>query len=129
METFNQLYSLGHAYFGASDAIGRQNIIDLSIGLTWKAAPQLSVIVGGHTFRVDRTEDAIYNAGGGGGRPGGSYLSSQVGREIDVTARWNASRHVVFGGGYGHFFAGDAINQRGPADDIDFGYVETTFTF
>ena len=32
-ETFNQLFPLGHAYFGYIDVIGRQNIIDLHPGV------------------------------------------------------------------------------------------------
>ena len=31
--TFDQLFPLGHAYLGAIDAVGRQNIVDLSTGI------------------------------------------------------------------------------------------------
>ena len=34
--TFNQLFPLGHAYFGHIDTIARQNIVDLSTGVTVK---------------------------------------------------------------------------------------------
>lgn len=129
VETFNALYPLGHAYFGALDMIGRQNILDTSVGATWRAHPKVIVNLGWHLFRADSTADAIYNAGGGVVRPGGSYRSASIGHEFNLTARWNAGRHVVFDAGYGRFFAGRAIEQSGPARDIDFWYVETTCTF
>ena len=40
VETFNQLFPLGHAYFGYIDLIGRQNALDLHFDL--KVAPRLS---------------------------------------------------------------------------------------
>ena len=44
LETFNQLFPLGHAYFGYIDVIGRQNIIDVSPTVSTKVA-------GGATLR------------------------------------------------------------------------------
>lgn len=129
VQTFNQLYPLGHAYFGATDMIGRQNIVDLSAGATWKPLPKLALTFGAHSFSADSTKDAIYNAGGGVVRAGGTYHSTAIGTETDLTAAWNFSRHIAFDAGYGHFFAGEAIRQSGPAQDIDFAYVGTTFTF
>lgn len=129
VQTFNQLYPLGHAYFGALDMIGRQNIVDVSAGATWKALPKLSVTFGAHAFRADSADDAIYNAGGGVVRAGGTYRSSEIGTEADLTMMWNVTRHVSIDAGYGHFFTGDAISESGPSTDTDFVYVGTTFTF
>jgi hypothetical protein len=129
VQTFNQLYPLGHAFFGAIDMIGRQNIIDVSAGATWKPVPKLSVTVGGHSFQADSTKDAIYNAGGGVVRGGGTYQSPQIGEEIDLTANWGVARHVAIEAGYGHLFPGEAIRQSGPSAGIDFVYCGTTFTF
>lgn len=127
--TFNQLFPLGHAYFGITDVIGRQNIIDLSAGASWKPTPALTLNTAWHHFRADETADAIYNPGGGVVRPGGSYTAASIGDEFDLTGRWSFSRHWVFEAGFGHFFAGKAIAQSGPAGDIDFVYVSTTATF
>jgi hypothetical protein len=126
--TFNQLYPLGHAYFGIADVIGRQNIVDTSIGATWKAAPKLGVTFAAHSFWVDSTSDAIYNPGGGVVRAGGTFQSSDVGYETDVTAKYGLARHLTIDAGYGHFFAGDAIKESGPSENIDFFYLGATFT-
>jgi hypothetical protein len=127
--TFNQLYPLGHAYFGAMDVIGRQNIIDVSAGATWKAHPKVTLTLAGHSFSADSTDDAIYNAGGGVVRAGGTFQSSDIGFETNLLAQWNAARHVVVGAGLGRFFAGKAISQSGPSQDTNFWYLESTFTF
>lgn len=129
VQTFNQLYPLGHAYFGAIDMIGRQNIIDTSAGLTWKPRKTVTVALGLHSFRADSADDAIYNAGGGVVRAGGSYDSTDVGLETDLVVTWNAARHVTLSTGLGRLFAGDAIDESGPSEDIDFAYGEVTFTF
>ncbi len=128
VQTFTQLYPLGHAYFGALDMIGRQNIVDLSAGATWKPVPKCSLTLGVHSFSAESTHDAIYNAGGGVVRAGGTYRSSAIGTETDVTGNWQVARHLVLAAGYGHFFAGEAIRQSGPASGIDFLYLGTTLT-
>lgn len=129
VQTFNQLYPLGHAYFGMIDVIGRQNIIDVSVGATWKPQPKLTVSFGAHLFRADSTDDAIYNAGGGVVRAGGTFRSADIGTEADLTVAWAAARHLSLEVGYGHFFSGEAIRQSGPSTDTDFFYAGTTFTF
>ncbi|HVU23636.1 MAG TPA: alginate export family protein [Opitutus sp.] len=129
VQTFSQLYPLGHAYFGAIDMIGRQNIIDVSAGATWKPQPKLTLNFGAHSFTAASTGDAIYNAGGGVVRAGGAYRSSGIGVETDLTAAYALNRHIALDAGYGHFFAGSAIRHSGPSEDIDFLYAGTTFTF
>jgi hypothetical protein len=127
--TFNPLYPSAHPFLGIVDQIGRQNIVDLSAGATWKALPKLTLTLGLHEFWADSTHDAIYNTAGGVVRAGGTYRSSDIGSEIDLTAGWALSRHITLEAGYGHFLAGEAIKQSGPANDIDFVYAATTFTF
>jgi hypothetical protein len=129
VQTFNQLYPLGHLYFGYADMIGRQNIIDTSLGATWNVGNGVGLYLGNHSFWADSTDDAIYNAGGAVLRPGGSFDSSWIGFESDVVATWQASRHSHVEGGFAYFWAGDAIEESGPSDDIVFWYLQYTFTF
>ncbi len=129
VQTFDQLYPLGHAYLGLADFIGRQNIIDLSAGAEWKPRHDLKLALGNHAFWTDSQNDAIYNPGGGVLRPGGSFSSSSVGFESDVTAAWRLDRHLALLLGYSRFFAGDALEESGPSDDVDFAYLQITATF
>jgi hypothetical protein len=127
--TFNQLYPLGHAYLGLIDTVGRQNIIDPNVGVSVVPAEDWRLALAGHFFYADDTADALYNAGGGVYRAGGSYQSTQVGQEVDFTANYKFDRHLAGLFGYSHFFAGDAIEESGPSDDIDFVYLSLQYTF
>ncbi len=129
VETFNQLYPLGHAYFGIADVIGRQNTVDTSLGLTWKPQSKLTLNVAAHSFWTDSSQDAIYNAGGGVVRAGNAYSSSRIGWEADFSGRWQVGRHVAVDSGYAHFFPESAIKQSGPFEEIDFFYLGSVFTY
>lgn len=129
VNTFNQLYPLGHAYLGFIDVVGRQNIMDVSIGMSVKPADKLTLIVSGHFFTRDEDMDALYNAGGGVVRAGGAGTSDEVGSEIDILVKYALDSHTTIIAGYSHFFAGDFIEDTGPSDDIDFFYTGVQFTF
>jgi len=129
VETFNQLFPLGHAYLGYIDAIGRQNIIDFNLGLACSPFPKATLGITGHFFWRADTDDAVYNAGGTAVRAGGLGSSSEVGQEIDLTLKYKFDRHLVGLLGYSHFFAGDFIEESGSSDDIDFLYVQLEYTF
>ncbi len=127
--TFNQLFPLGHAYFGYIDAIGRQNIVDIHPGVSVKCGEKLTVRTEGHFFWRAEAADALYNAGGGVVRPGAPGTSKDVGSEIDVVASYRFNRNFDIEAGFSHFFAGKFIKQTGPDEDINFFYLQTQFYF
>jgi hypothetical protein len=133
--TFNQLFPLGHAYFGYIDVIGRQNIIDVHPGaeLTFmtekKYVKKLSLRGDYHMFWRAEEDDAVYNAAGAVLRPAGGSDDLYIGSEIDLLLNWQINRHWAAYVGYSHFFAGDFIEDTGPSEDIDFVYAAVQFTF
>ncbi len=129
VETFNQLFPLGHAYLGFIDIIGRQNIIDLSGGVTLFPVEKLVVKLTGHFYWRAEQNDALYNAGGGIVRASGVGLSREVGSEIDLLAKYPFTSHLTGVLGYSRFFAGNFIEQTGASQDIDFVYLIMQYTF
>ena len=129
VQTFNQLFPLGHAYFGYMDFIGRQNIIDLHSGLSFKPWEALTVKVDGHLFWRASTDDALYNAGGGVVRAGNLSNESEVGQEIDLTLIYAVDKHLTLQGGYSHFFPGSFIDDSGPGRQMDWFYFQATYRF
>jgi len=129
VETFHQLFPLGHAYFGFIDAIGRQNIVDTSLGGKWKLCQATNFSTAAHVFRLMDTSDALYNAGGGGAAPAGGFDSKEVGTELDFLADHSFDRHLQGYLGYSHLFAGDALDELGPGKDVDFAYLGAKYTF
>jgi hypothetical protein len=128
--TFNQLFPLGHAYFGYMDFVGRQNIIDVHPGASIKcASDKMTVKAEGHFFWLADSADALYNAGGGVVRRGFPGASDQVGSEVDFVVNYKFNRHLDMEAGYSHFFPGDFIRQTGPSEDADFVYVQTQIYF
>lgn len=129
VQTFSQLFPLGHAYLGFADVLGRQNIIDASTGIDFKVTPKLSGMLHYHSFWVADNSDALYNVGGGVSRAGGASTSSYVGSEVDLILNYVVNRHLKTQVGYARFFAGDLIEDSGPSDDIDFAYAQAIVFF
>ncbi|MHC4514759.1 MAG: alginate export family protein [Planctomycetota bacterium] len=129
VQTFNQLFPLGHAYLGYIDTIGRQNIIDVSAGVTVKPMDKVTMNVAWHQFWLVEDDDALYNAGGGVVRAGGSSSSTDVGGELDITVKCVIDRHLAALIGYSHFAASDVIEESGSDEDINFIYVQAQYTF
>ena len=129
VETFNQLFPLGHAYLGFMDFVGRQNIIDFSHGVAIHPAKRMTFTVSGHKFWRADVNDALYNAGGSVVRAGALGSSRDVGYEVDLTTQYKFNRYLVGLLGYSHFFSGDFIAESGSGKDMDFIYVQGVFTF
>ena len=135
LQTFNQLFPLGHAYFGYIDVMGRQNVIDVHPGIELTLATEkrnfkkLSLRTDYHLFWRYSDEDAIYGVGSGIQRAVGGSDATFVGSELDVLLTWQIDRHTSAYFGYSHFFAGDFIDESGPDEDIDFLYAAFTYTF
>ncbi len=127
-ETFNQLFPLGHAYFGFIDFVGRQNIIHVQSMALARPLPTTTLRLDLHYFWRASDEDALYNAAGGIQRPGAGTSSRDVGGEIDLTATRSFGRHLALTGGYSHFFAGNFIDETGKNQDVDFVYFQLQYT-
>lgn len=129
VNTFDQLYPLGHAYLGFIDVVGRQNILDANFGVSLKPLEKTTLIASVHFYSRDDEMDALYNAGGGVVRAGGAGTSSEVGSEIDLLLKHQLDTHTTILLGYSHFFAGEFVEDTGVSDDIDFFYTSVQFTF
>ncbi|RMD81370.1 MAG: hypothetical protein D6815_11990 [Candidatus Dadabacteria bacterium] len=128
VETFNQLYPLGHAYLGYIDLVGRQNIIDLRGTTVWPFFLRSKIKVDLHSFWRASTDDGLYNAGGKLLRAGSAGDSRHVGIELDMTVKRPVSPHTLVVLGYHHFFPGDFVEQSGRSRDVDFAYLSVQYT-
>ena len=138
VQTFNQLFPLGHAYLGYIDLVGRQNVIAPNLGVRFRPFKKLTIALNGLYFWRASTGDGLYNAGGGVVRSGSLPLaagqtglsgSREVGQELDLTFIYTFDRHTKVELGYSHFFPGDFIRETGPSNDVDFLYLQLQYTF
>ncbi|MGB7157535.1 MAG: alginate export family protein [Tepidisphaeraceae bacterium] len=128
-ERFDQLFPLGHAYFGYIDVVGRQNIIDLHGGATFTLRKDLTLRAAQHFFWRQDTNDALYNAAGAVQRADNGSDASYVGTELDLLLNWQIDRHWSAYSGVSHFWPGDFIDQTGPDEPITFFYAAVLFAF
>ncbi len=129
IHTYNQLYPTGHSFLGYIDYIGRQNIISTSGGLSVNPFRSLFVSLQQYFFWRDSDRDALYNKSGGVLRRGDTTTARYVGAETDLYATYSFDRHLLFYGGYSHFFPGDFIENTGPSKGSDFFYTAVQYTF
>ncbi|HEV8542399.1 MAG TPA: alginate export family protein [Verrucomicrobiae bacterium] len=143
-ETFENLFPTNHKFYGYMDMVSLQNIHDVRGIFQLKPHKQVSLALEGHGFWLADTHDNFYNVAGvpRGGvttTPGNGYginpgYSNFVGTELDAIAGYAVTRFAQLEAGYGHFFAGNYIQQSLSAPafgarDADFVYLQATLSF
>lgn len=129
-ETFNQLFPLGHKYFGYMDLVGRQNIQDLNFLATVRPRQKVELAAWWHIFHLEEARDSLYNAAGAAIRTDATGAAgTDVGQELDLTITWFVRPNADLQLGYCHFYAGDFIANTGPGNDADFYYTQFNVRF
>jgi hypothetical protein len=126
--TFNQLFPNGHAYFGGTDLIGRQNIEDLNFAGWINPTKWIITGVQYHILRLDAAKDALYNSAGAVLRsdPTGR-AGTNVGQVFTVYTNFHLSPHSDVLVQYSHLNAGDFIKRTGPGGSPDQLYLQYSF--
>lgn len=127
--TFNQLFPLGHAYYGFIDVLGRQNAMDISAGIQLKPLEQWQISLDAHMFQRANTADGIYDVTGALFRAGKAGSSAAIGTELDLVNRFQVDNHLGFEVGLCYFIPGAFIVESGTSQNITFGYVQSTYQF
>ncbi len=120
---FNDLFPLGHKYLGFIDAVRRQNIEAPNVLLTMKPHAKVDILCWYWHFMANQPGDVVPSIGG---TPPQSTTSSDLGDEIDLTAKYAFGPRSNVLLGYSHFWRGNKI--LAPAD-ADFTYVQWELNF
>jgi hypothetical protein len=129
-QTFNQLFPLGHAFFGWADQVARQNIQALSLLLSAKPHQQLVCKLNAFKFFLDEKRDALYNASGVPSRRDPTGLAGKnIGAEVDAEVTINLNIHASLVLGYTRFMPGDFIKNTGPAKTHNLFYLMAPLRF
>lgn len=122
IQTFDQLYPTNHGKYGIVDQVGRRNARNIRAGLWLSPKDELTLRAEGHSFWLASRYDALYGAGGGVVVPrvAGGALSTDIGREIDVTADWKPTKHYEMGVQFGRLFPGGFLQRNSPGFDRSF---------
>jgi hypothetical protein len=106
LETFNQLFPLGHRWLGILDMVGRQNIMAISPNASVKLDDRTTFIARWHQFKLDHIKDSLYNAGGA------PTLTDPTGRAgDDVGDEWDV------------ILTRDTTDELGIIDNVQVGFA------
>ena len=129
--TFDQLYPLGHAYYGYMDLFALQNLRNAEVTVEAALPRRTTLRVALQDFALAAPgTDAWYDVGGAVvHRADGAPASAHVGNELDVTLRLPAGP-VGLEIGYGRFFGGAYLRDADSSEDTaDFFYLQTLVGF
>jgi len=145
-KSFFNMAPTNHKWYGYMDTSAFSNLVDFYQQVILKPAEKVVVLIDGHLFWLADENDSWYAGSGPSnnevfGYAGGYNVTTDsiarttdgeafIGGELDLTAKYKASKHVAFSGTYSHFFGAagaDAIfteNNNG-----DWFYLQTVVTF
>jgi hypothetical protein len=143
--TFEQLYPTNHILFGYMDLFAWKNMVSYGGNFQMRPTKNSHFEIWGNVFRKQQTDDAWYRAaqnvyfGATGGNPagctgvGGTCTSASLGQEIDVIyTMFFKNNKVGWQVGYGHFFAGQFLEQWANSDSVagqDWAYTQVHVNF
>ena len=132
-ETFDNLFASNHRYYGQMDFFSLQNMRSLAFTFEKEMLEKGMLEVAFHTFWIDEPDDDfMYDSNLVPRRLAGALgADSSAGNELDITFRYPfLDGRVVALVGYGHYFAGDYIDDTGLQDDAaDFAFIQADIQF
>lgn len=129
LNTFNQLFPLGHAYYGYADQLGRQNAIGTKATLSAKPLPELTLALDNHLFWRASAQDDVYGVAGNVTRKANSGSDTYLGYEADLTATWKWDAHLQTQLGFSLFAPGSFYQQGGTSALQSFTYLQGQYSF
>jgi alginate export protein len=132
MGTFNQQYPSNHNAFGLTDLFGFQNIKEDRINLDLTPTKHLSLLIQQEWLQVSSTHDSVYNSGAAVAvkAPTGGFLSDDIGREFDASAKYVFLHdYMVLNAGVGHFSPGTLMQQNAHGAPLTIAYGSLTYRF
>lgn len=129
--TFDQQYPSNHNAFGLTDLFGFQNIKEERINLDLTASQHVSLLLQQEWLQVDSRYDNVYNGAAGVlvKAPTAGFLSGDIGREFDASAKWVIGSYLVMNAGVAHFSPGALMQENSHGPPLTFTYMSLTYRF
>jgi hypothetical protein len=132
--TFNQLYPLGHKYFGYMDIVGRQNILDPNVYLRLWFGRRMNVVLWYHNFHLASARAPLFNAAGVPTRADPTGTAGRyVGDELDIAITYALNPNADLQLGVSQFWSGPFVQRTAPnpaaAEGGNFLYSVFTLRF
>ncbi len=129
-ESYDPLFAFGHFYQGFADQFAFRNGRDVALYVKIAPCEGVTVHLDLHTFTLDEERDSWFNASGAQIRRDATGNSdAEIGREIDLHARWSATKAVKFWFGFALFQAGEFVEDTGSSPDMLWFFLQTVVDF
>jgi hypothetical protein len=132
MGTFDQQYPSNHNAFGLTDLFGYQNIKEERINLDLTPTKHLALLIQQDWLQVSSTNDNVYSGSAGTvvKAPPGGFLSDDIGREFDASAKYVFLHdYMVMNVGVGHFSPGTLMRENAHGAPLTIAYLSLTYRF
>jgi hypothetical protein len=127
--TYDQLYPANHDKFGHEDLFGWRNVHNLRSLATLAITKNFAISGMYDNIWLASRKDSLYGSGGQSlARSADGSAGRHVGQEADLFATYRF-KHFLFGGGYGHVFAGEFLRKTSPGVSPTYLYLFHTYTF
>ncbi len=128
--TFQTLFPNGHLHLGDADVVAFSNIFQVRAGAEVSPIEDVTFALDYHHFRLDDEEGGWFAPQGMAViRPGAEGASDELGDEIDLRVRWQATGALAIEAGYAHFFPGEFVRDTGDDPSVDFAYLQADLRF
>ena len=127
--TFSTLFPLGHAYWGISDNLTGQNLLNYSLQADLKPTKKLGMTGAYHLFQLASANDRAYNVAG---VPVGAPASNggrDLGQSLDTYGYYTINQNMDIQMGYSWFWYGQYIARTTPRNDATQAYIQTTIRY
>ncbi len=125
--TFNTLFPLGHAYWGLSDNLSGQNLLNYTLQADVRPTKKFAVTSAVHWFQLASNGDTLYNVGGAPvGTPGNGR---DVGQSCDLYGYYAFNPNFDISAGYSWFWYGQYIDNVAPRGDATQFYIQTSLRY
>lgn len=125
--TFYVLFPLAHAYWGISDNLSGENLLDYSLQYDIRPTDKTAVTFAYHWFSLASSGDRAYNVAGAPiGAPGNS---TDLGDALDIYGYYALTPNFDVQLGYSWFWYGQFIDQTTPRDDARQLYIQSSLRY
>ena len=135
--TFHNLLPTNHPYYGFTDQLAFQNLLDILVQLKLGLHEKVGLNIMYHHFRLLNEDDFRYAGTGAFTKQSNfGYVSfpsggrKDIGDELDIVLSWKLHKHVSLEGGYAHLWGSDVMKVNFPAEpDVQFSFVQVHFKY
>ena len=132
--TFFNMLPTNHLYYGYTDQLALQNLVDLLVQLKLAPIQKLGIELTYHRFWLQEDADFRWAGTGAFSRRNLGFVrfpsngSTDVGHELDVVLSIPLRHGAVLSGGFARLWGGDVFDGQAQ-QNASFGYVEISFRY